>query len=164
MGLLKGLRSATQASKLKRMLNWYGPYLGAGVKVEYLADDWRELRVAMHMKWFNRNAVGTHFGGSLYSMVDPHFMLMLMKILGRNYIVWDKAAHIEFIKPGTGTVRATMKITEEILNDIYEKTENGAKYLPEFEVDIMDETGDLVARAVKTLYVREKRKTKPNNE
>lgn len=156
MGILKGIRSATQANKLKRMLNWYGPYLGAGVKVEYLADDWRELRVAMPMKWFNRNAVGTHFGGSLYSMIDPHFMLMLMKILGRDYIVWDKAAHIEFIKPGTGTVRATMKVTEDMLNEIYLHTDNGAKYLPEFAVEITDESGELVAQIEKTLYIRKK--------
>ena len=156
MGISKGIKSATQASKLRRMLNWYGPYLGAGVKVEYLADDWRELRVAMHMKWFNRNAVGTHFGGSLYSMIDPHFMLMLMKILGRKYIVWDKAAHIEFIKPGTGTVRATMKVTEEMLNDIYHNTYSGEKYFPEFEVSINNEAGELVALAKKILYVKKK--------
>lgn len=141
---------------MKRILNWYGPYLGAGVKLEHIADDWREVRVAMPMRWYNRNAVGTHFGGSLYAMIDPHYMLMLMKLLGQDYIVWDKAAHIEFIKPGTGTVRATMQVTEQQLNDIYLNTHSGEKFLPEFTVEIHNEAGELVAKARKILYVRKK--------
>ena len=156
MGILSGSSRVNQAQKMKRILNWYGPYLGAGVKLEHIAEDWREVRVAMHMRWYNRNAVGTHFGGSLYAMIDPHYMLMLMKLLGQDYIVWDKAAHIEFIKPGTGTVRATMQVTEQQLNDIYLNTHNGEKYLPEFIVEIHNEVGELVAKAHKTLYVRKK--------
>ena len=64
MSIFKKFGQVNQAAKLKRIMNWYGPYLGAGVKLEHIADDWREVRVAMHMKWYNRNAVGTHFGGS----------------------------------------------------------------------------------------------------
>ncbi len=159
MAILKNIMSANKPNKLLRMLNWYGPYFGAGIKVEYLADDWKELTVAMHMKWYNRNAVGTHFGGSLYAMIDPHYMLMLMKLLGQGYTVWDKAAHIDFIKPGTGTVRANMTITDAMLNEIYKHTEQGKKYLPEFKVEIIDQQGEVVARAIKTLYVRKKNHT-----
>ncbi|WP_223787973.1 DUF4442 domain-containing protein [Marinicella meishanensis] len=159
MGILQGVGQVNQAKKLKRILNWYGPYLGAGVKLEHIADDWREVRVAMHMRWYNRNAVGTHFGGSLYAMIDPHYMLMLMKLLGREYVVWDQSATIDFIKPGTGTVRATMQVTEQQLNDIYLHTHNGDKYLPEFSVAIKNEAGEVVAKAHKTLYVRKKSKT-----
>ncbi|TDR23288.1 acyl-coenzyme A thioesterase PaaI-like protein [Marinicella litoralis] len=156
MGMLRKFSTSHSAQKLKRIMNWYGPYLGAGVKIEYLADDWRELRVAMSMKWYNRNAVGTHFGGSLYSMIDPHYMLMLMKILGNDYIVWDKAASINFIKPGTGTVRSTMKITDEMLVKIQQETQHGEKYLPNFEVEIFNQKNELVAQAVKTLYIKRK--------
>lgn len=156
MGLLSGINNANKAKKLQRMINRYGPYIGAGIKIEYLADDWKELRVAMHMRWYNRNAVGTHFGGSLYSMIDPHYMLMLMKLLGNQYLVWDKAAQIDFIKPGTGTVRATMIVTDAMLKTIYQHTKDGSKYLPEFEVTITDESGAVVAKAMKTLYVRKK--------
>ncbi len=159
VGFLKSIKDIKQARTMRRLLNWYGPYLGAGVKIEYIADDWREVRVAMHMKWFNRNAVGTHFGGSLYAMVDPHYMLMLMRLLGNGYIVWDKSAYIDFIKPGKGTVRATMKITEQMLQDVYKNTEDGDKYLPEFALDIVDGTGVIVAHVKKTLYVRKKRET-----
>jgi acyl-coenzyme A thioesterase PaaI-like protein len=156
MNIVKKIGQVNQATKLKRILNWYGPYLGAGVKLEHIADDWREVSVAMHMKWYNRNAVGTHFGGSLYAMIDPHYMLMLMKLLGRDYLVWDKAAHIDFIKPGKGTVRSTMCITEEQLQDIRDQTSSGQKYLPQFIAEIYDEQGELVARSVKTLYIKRK--------
>ena len=74
---------------LQWFLNLYGPYLGAGVRVDYLAEDFRELNVSMGLHWYNRNYVGTHFGGSLYSMVDPFYMLMVMTVLGRDYVVWD---------------------------------------------------------------------------
>lgn len=156
MSLKNSVKKAHQAKKLKRILNWYGPYLGAGVKIEYIADDWREVKVSMAMKWYNRNAVGTHFGGSLYAMIDPHYMLMLMKLLGEDYVVWDKAAHIDFIKPGTGTVSATMNVTDDMLKDIKNHTAGGEKYLPEYPVDITNEAGELVARCLKTLYIRKK--------
>ena len=141
---------------MRRLMNWYGPYLGAGVKLEYIADDWREVRVAMHMRWYNRNAVGTHFGGSLYAMIDPHYMLMLMKLLGRDYVVWDKAASIDFIKPGTGKLTATLKITDQMLAAIKSATAAGDKYLPEYPVEIYNQAGELVAKALKTLYIRKK--------
>ncbi|MCB1582109.1 MAG: DUF4442 domain-containing protein [Xanthomonadales bacterium] len=158
MGIKEKFNRSQSPEKLKRVMNWYGPYLGAGVKIEHIAEDWREVRVAMHMRWYNRNAVGTHFGGSLYSMIDPHYMLMLMKILGKEYIVWDKAAHIDFIKPGEGKLTATMKITDQMLNDILDNTAAGEKYLPEYPVEILNEQDELVAKALKTLYIRKKRK------
>ncbi len=84
----------------------YPPYLGAGVRVQHISADFRHVKVRMGLGWYNRNYVGTQFGGSLYSMVDPFFMLMLMENLGRDYIVWDKAASIDFIAPGKGPVFA----------------------------------------------------------
>lgn len=156
MSLMSKANKNQSPKKLKRLMNWYGPYLGAGVKVEYIADDWREVRVVMHMRWYNRNAVGTHFGGSLYAMIDPHYMLMLMKLLGRGYVVWDKAAVIDFIKPGTGKLTASMKITNQMLAAIKSATADGAKYLPEYPVEIYNEAGELVAKALKTLYIRKK--------
>ncbi len=86
------------------------------MKVDYIAKDWKETHVSMKLRWYNRNAVGTHFGGSLYSMVDPHLMLILMQLLGKNYIVWDKSASIDFRRPGQGRVYSKMKITDDDLN------------------------------------------------
>ncbi|XOV78439.1 MAG: DUF4442 domain-containing protein [Aestuariibacter sp.] len=143
-----------KANTLKRMLNIYGPYLGASVRVEEISNDFRYARVAMKLRWFNKNAVHTHFGGSLYSMVDPHYMLMLMKILGKDYIVWDKSASIDFIKPGKGKVTAEFTITDDMLNDIYQHTKDGDKYLPTIQVEVKDENQQVVCKVDKTLYIR----------
>ena len=142
--------------QLKRRLNLYPPYWGTGIVVKKISPDFREAIVQMKMAWYNRNYVNTHFGGSLYSMTDPFFMLMLMQILGKEYIVWDKAAYIDFVKPGRGTVTAKFVINKEQIDDINAKTADGQKYFPEFTVDIKDQTDNIVARVVKTLYVRKK--------
>jgi len=142
------------AGILRRLLNIYGPYLGAGVRVNYVAEDFKETRVSMKLRWYNRNAVGTHFGGSLYAMVDPHLMLMLMKLLGPGYIVWDKSASIDFIRPGTGTVSATICIDDEIVQSIKEAVAVKRKYQPEFSIKVVDEKDKLVCRVKKILYVR----------
>lgn len=142
--------------RLKYAMRIYGPYLGAAVRVTHISEDWREFRVAMKMRWYNRNAFGVHFGGSLYAMVDPHLVIMLVYILGDDYIVWDAAASIEFVRPGKGTVSSTIRIDEQTIADIKEKTAHGQKYLPEFEVAVTDEAGEIVARIKKVLYVRRK--------
>ena len=142
---------------LKRLLNLYPPYLGAGVKITHISEDWRELHVGMSLRWYNRNAVNTHFGGSLYSMIDPHLMLLLMQILGKEYLVWDKAADIEFIKASKKKVRTVIKITDKNLEDIALMTEEGEKYFPEFMLDVIDEDNELVARIKKTIYVKKKK-------
>ena len=91
-----------QPKYLKLLLNIYPPYLGAGIRVVQISGDFREVIVAMKLRWYNRNYVGTHFGGSLSAMTDPFFMLMLLNILGNDYIVWDQAARIQFLRPGRG--------------------------------------------------------------
>lgn len=138
------------------ILNIYGPYLGAGIRVERISADWREIQVSMKLRWFNRNAVGTHFGGSLYSMVDPHLMLMLMNLLGKGYIVWDKSAEIDFVRPGRGRVVANFIITDDDLQAIRNNTAQGEKYLPHFSIRVIDTEGELVARIKKILYIRRK--------
>ncbi len=110
----------------------------------------------MRLRWYNRNAVGTHFGGSLYAMVDPHLMLMLMQLMGKGYTIWDKAAEIEFVAPGTGEVRATLAITDAQLARIVADTEAGAACFPAFDVAVVDNDDNLIARIRKTLYVRKK--------
>ena len=110
----------------------------------------------MTLRWYNRNAVGTHFGGSLYSMIDPHLMLLLMRLLGKAYWVWDKAAEIDFLNASRKRVRAVIKISDDDIEEIKRKTENGAKYLAEFAVEIKDEDNELVAKAKKVIYVKRK--------
>ena len=69
----------------ERLINFYPPFFGAGVRARQV--DEHTVRVEMKLTFLNQNAVGTHFGGSLYSMCDPWFMLILMRLLGRDYFV-----------------------------------------------------------------------------
>lgn len=144
------------ATVLKWAMSLWPPLLGAGVKVEHLSPDFKSARVRMKLRWYNRNYVGVHYGGSLYSMTDPFYMLMLSESLGKGYVVWDKAAHIEYIKPGRSTVWAEFQISAQQLSDIRDQTATGEKYLPEFEVLIRDENQEVVARVMRTLYIRRK--------
>lgn len=140
----------------KTLLNLYPPYLGAGIKCTYISADWDELHVAMKVRWYNKNKVGTHFGGSLYSMTDPHLMLLLMQNLGKDYYVWDKSADIDFIKATKAPVHAMIRLSPERLDEIRAKTATGDKFLPEFEIDIIDTNKDLIAKVNKTLYIKKK--------
>lgn len=108
------------------------------------------------MKFFNRNYVGTHFGGSLYSMCDPWFMLMLIEHLGPDYIVWDKAATIRFKKPGRGVVRASFHILEERIREIRAQADQLGKIEPQFQAVVTDSEGTVIAEVDKLLYVRKK--------
>ncbi len=141
---------------LKLLINIYPPYWGTGIRLSSIADDYREATVTMKLRFYNRNYVNTHFGGSLYAMVDPFYMLMLMHILGRDYVVWDQAATIEFVSPARGMVSAHFVVDDPMLEDIEKNTAAGGKYLPRFGIDITDEHGTVVARVTKTLYIRRK--------
>ncbi|HEX3556603.1 MAG TPA: DUF4442 domain-containing protein [Thermoanaerobaculia bacterium] len=138
-----------------RLLSLYAPYLGAGVRVRP-SPDLRTFEVRLKLRWWNRNYVGTHFGGSLYSMCDPIFMLILFEALGRDYVVWDKAATIRFRRPGKGTVKATFHIPQERIDEIRAAADAGRKVEPLFTVDVVDEQGEVVASVEKLLYVRRK--------
>lgn len=139
---------------LKFGLNIWGPYLGAGIRVEHISADWRKTRVSMKLRWYNTNIMKAHFGGSLYSMTDPHLMLMLMQVLGKEYQVWDKAAEIEFVAPGRGIVYSDLQILNKDLGSIYHHTKKGEKHFHQFDVDVVDTSGDLVATVKKVLYIR----------
>jgi len=138
----------------ERFINLYPPLLGAGIRVHKI--DELTVRVEMKLTALNRNIVGTHFGGSLYSMCDPWFMLILMRALGTGYIVWDKSASIQFLQPGRGTVTATFHIPEEKIEEIREQVDSGQKVEPVFTVDVLDAGGQAIARVEKLLYIRKK--------
>ena len=137
----------------ERFINFYPPLLGAGIRARRL--DERTIRVELKLTMLNQNIVGTHFGGSLYAMCDPWFMLILMRLLGNGYIVWDKAASIQFLRPGKGKVMATFYISSERENEIRAAAESG-KVEPTFTVDVGDDQSQVVARVEKLLYVRKK--------
>lgn len=141
---------------MRMFFNIYPPYFGSGIKVEEISSDYKYLRVRLKLRFYNRNYVGTQFGGSIYSMTDPHFMYLLLNSLGSEYIVWDKAAKIEFLKPGKTDLIAEFRIDDNLLNEIREKTRTGDKFVFDLPVDVFDLNGMKVADLSKTLYVRKK--------
>lgn len=143
-----------------RMINYWPPLLGAGIRVTRMQPDLKAVDVEMRLRPWNRNYVGTHFGGSLYSMTDPFYMLMLIHNLGPEYIVWDKAATIRFRKPGRGTVRAEFRLSESQIQDIRDKLKAQEKLEPVFTVEVKDNEGVVIAEVEKVLHVRRRTDTR----
>lgn len=143
-------------ARLIRRINWYPPYLGMGIRVKDYNDDLTRFEVELRARWYNRNLFGTHFGGALYAMADPFYVFIVAMGLGRDYIVWDKSAGIEFLKPATGTISAVFEISPERLAEIRADIDARGKNTYHFELDLTDESGQAVARVRKEVYVRVK--------
>ena len=144
------------ASRLRRLMNWWPPFLFSGIRVTSVSDDFRGVDVELRQHWYNRNYVGSHFGGSLFAMTDPFWMIMVLRNLGTDYLVWDQAAEIVFVKPGRGTVRCGFRLESDVLDEIRLATANGDKYRHWFAMDVIDGDGGIVARVRKQVYVRRK--------
>lgn len=140
----------------KAIINSWPPFLGAGIRVVDIAPDWLSVRVALRLRWYNRNYVRSHFGGSLFAMTDPFYMLLLLRNLGRDYVVWDMEAQIHYLRPGRGTVSAVFQLDGNTLAEIRARAAGGAKVNETFYVDVVDESGERVAAVRKTLYIRRK--------
>ena len=118
--------------------------------------DFSRFLTRLKLTWYNRNLLGTAFGGSLYSMCDPFFMFILMIQLGEEYIVWDKFATIDFQKPGKGTVFAEFKLSPAEVEQVKNLVDQKGKHVFEFPCEIRDESGMLIATLKKGVYVRRK--------
>lgn len=137
-------------------MNYWPPFWGAGIHIDHVSKDFLEVDVSLKLRFWNRNYVGTAYGGSLYSMSDPFFMLMLINLLGKGYIVWDKAAAIRFKRPGTTKVYAQFRLTREQLSEFREELKVKNKIEPVLTVYIKDEEGNVIAEVDKTLYIKKK--------
>ena len=137
-------------------LNLWPPFIGAGIRVRRIASDFREVQVDMSFGIRNRNYFGTQFGGSLYAMTDPFFVLMVHHNLPRGYMVWDKAGSIEYVAPGRGPVSATIRLEQGDIDTILRMTADGDKHLHFFNVDVVDREGLTVAKVEKIVYARKK--------
>jgi acyl-coenzyme A thioesterase PaaI-like protein len=141
---------------LMRFVGLYPPYLGAGVRVSYPKDDAHRITVSMGLHWWNKNLFGTQFGGSLYSMCDPQFVFIVIRNLGSGYLVWNKSAQIEFLKPGRGRVTATFHVPPEKILEIRAAADRGEKVEPVLVAEIVADDGALIARVTERLWVRKK--------
>ena len=141
---------------MRIFMNVWPPFLGAGIRVKRLQSDWKAIDVEMKLHRWNSNYVGTHYGGSLYSMTDPFYMLMLIENLGRDYIVWDKSATVRFRKPGKGVVSAAFRLSEEQVDEIREALKSEDKIDRVFTVEVRDQSGAVIAEVQKQLHIRRK--------
>lgn len=137
-------------------MNFYPPYFFSGIKVIDHSEDFTYFKARLKLTWYNKNLVGTAFGGSLYSMCDPFFMFILIINLGNNYIVWDKAATIDFVKPGKGTVFAEFRLLPDEIAEIKAQVDASGKKVFTFPCVVQDAEGNVIARLTKDVYVRRK--------
>jgi acyl-coenzyme A thioesterase PaaI-like protein len=136
------------------LFNWFPAYRGTGARIEYIGDDWSEVRVRLALSWRTRNYVGTIFGGSLYGAVDPVYMLMLMKCLGPDFVVWDKAATIRFLRPGRSTLWATFHLAPALIAELRSAAMSQGKVEHDLEVELRNREGVVHATCTKTLHIR----------
>ena len=142
------------ASRIDRWkFNFFPAYRGTGARVVYIAADYRRMRVKIPLSWRTRNYVGTIYGGSLYGGIDPIYMLMLIKILGRDYVVWDKAAAIRFKRPGRETLYADFLLTEEETSEIKRLLETQRSVDRVYSVEMKNKNDKVHALIEKTLYI-----------
>ena len=148
------MRESFESRMMRWRFNLFPAYRGTGARVTYIADDFREVRVKLPLSLRTRNAVGTIYGGSMYGAVDPIYMIMLMRNLGRDFVVWDKAATIRFRKPGRTTLFATFRLDDAELDAIRAATASGEPVDRTYNVELIDAEGTVHASVDKIIYVR----------
>ena len=142
-------------SRLARWgFNWFPAYRGTGARIEYVASDWKEVRIRLPLSWRTRNYVGTIFGGSLYGAVDPIYMIMLIKVLGPDYVVWDKAATIRFKKPGRSTLRATFRLEDAELDALRADVLRDGRTERTYVVELKDGDGNVCMSCDKLISIK----------
>ncbi len=149
-----------RASTFRHLMNLWPPFLFNSIRVQYVSEDWSQLRVVLRLRPWNRNYVRTQFGGNLFAMTDPFWMLLAMHQLGNDYFVWDKAGAIEFVAPGREDVYAHFKLEASVVDELRVAAAGGEKVLRWFDVDVVTRGGEVVARVRKQLYVRLKPKAR----
>lgn len=152
------MRWAFKPQVMRKLLNFWPPFFFSGIRVAVLADDYRYARVELKNRRWTKNINSSQFGGSMFAMTDPIYPLLLMGALGKEYIVWDKQADIDYIKPGLGKLTAEFLLTDDAVEDIKKHTADGDKYFPQFLVHIKDADNNIVCEVNRTVYIRKKSK------
>ncbi|MCE3003303.1 MAG: DUF4442 domain-containing protein [Xanthomonadaceae bacterium] len=147
--------------RFRWLANLWPPFLAAGIRVLEVDDDWRYARVRLRRRFFNANYVGTHFGGSLFAMTDPFWMIMVMENLGRDYVVWDQTAEIAFVAALKDDVFAEFRLEPAVLDELRAAAAGGDKVLRWFEVEVRTAGGEVAAHVRKQVYVRLKPRARP---
>jgi hypothetical protein len=150
------MSESKETSRQRLYFNWFPCYRACGAKVLYIAADWRTIKIELAHNWLTKNYVGTIFGGSMFAATDPMYMIMLIKLLGKDFIVWDKAASIKFLKPGAAKLFATFTVSDEDLNEIKENMTKSKKMERTFAVTLVDKDNTPHASVERLVYIRRK--------
>jgi len=141
-----------------RMLRWvfnlWPTFRFAGVRVRAIATDFTAATVELRLGLLNRNYVGTAFGGTLYAMTDPFYMLMMMRQLGSGYVVWDRAGAVRYLAPGKGVITANFELPAAEVARVRGLLGDSGKLDQTYTVDLRDAANQLIAQVEKTLYIR----------
>ena len=148
--------------KYLKTINYWPPFVGAGIKVKEINEDRTKFIISLRLTNRNRNLFGTQFGGSLYSMTDPFFVFILVLNLGEDYIVWDKSASIDFLKPGKQKVYAEISISKERIAEIKTEVDSIGKATYTFDTQITDKDQNVIAKVSKEVYIRKKKFERKN--
>ena len=133
--------------------NFFPAYRGTGGRVTYIAGDWTEIRVTVPLNWRTRNYEKTIFGGSMYVAIDPIYMFMLIKLLGPEYVVWDKTAAIRFRRPGRERLFARFVVTPDELVEIRDRVAAAGKYEKSYTVELTSKSGEVHAICEKGIHI-----------
>lgn len=150
------MHESWQTRLMRWKFNWFPAYRGTGARIAFIASDFSEIRIRLPLSWRTRNYVGTIFGGSMYGSIDPPYMIMLIHILGPDYVVWDKAASIRFLRPGRETLHATFRVAPEDVASIRNAVGESGKIDREFAVDLVNAAGEVHASCAKLLSIRKR--------
>ena len=157
MKLFETDKTESRQSWIRRVaINFWPCITCSGGRVRFISSDYRELHVSLGLNLLTRNRVGTIYGGSLYSAIDPYFMLMLIQILGKEYVVWDKAASIKFLRPAKTDLRCRFLLDEELIQFIKTQVEHKGEYSFDLPLKFEDKRGRAFAVFKKTMYVARK--------
>jgi len=141
---------------LKHFMNVWPPFAGSGIRITDIAADWSSAQVELRLRPWNKNYMGTQFGGNLFKMCDPFWAIMAIQRMGSGFIVWDAAGEIDFVAPGRETVYARFRLDDVLRDELMTEASDGKKHLRWMENDITTADGTLIARARKQLYIRRK--------
>ncbi len=149
----------------ERVLKWgmrfYPPLFFQRIWVKNFDKDFTGAEVKIFRSILNINYNRSIFGGTIYSAADPFYaVLFYQSLLRRGYkvLVWQKAAEIDYIKPGMTTLSFKIRIKEEDIQEACTTLDANEKFVKSYPLEITDKYGELCAKVQNVIYIRKLRK------
>jgi acyl-coenzyme A thioesterase PaaI-like protein len=136
--------------------NLHPAYRRTGGRVDYVSPDLATIRVRVPLNRGTRNLVGTIFGGSLFAITDGPHPFLLILALGRDYVIWDKAASIQYKRPGRTTLYGDCTITAEEIAEVKDILTRQPEVDRVYRVELKDESGVVHSIVERTVYIANK--------